>query len=134
MCGMSILVLIELEIFADALRIVDDGPIITPSDQPDDLSTITPLCFLGNIFYLTLCLFEKGDLRRDFMYDSTLVDKFWMKSYLPTLQGCNKWRVLQTKLVPGQLVLLGNAETISIGEDAGLVEYIACTSNSILKY
>ena len=36
-----------------------------------------------------------------------------MKSYLPTLQGRNKWRTLQTNLVPGQLVLLGDAEDIS---------------------
>ena len=111
--------LIELQtFFSDAIRIVNDRPSTTPSDQPNDLSPITPSCFLGQHLSPTtpLCAFhEKGDLRRDFIYNSTLADKFWlswMKSYLPTLQGRNKWRTLQTNLVRGQLVLLGDAEDI----------------------
>ena len=37
----------------------------------------------------------------------------WMQSYLPSLQGRNKWRTLKDNLVPGQLVLVGDAEDIA---------------------
>ena len=36
-----------------------------------------------------------------------------MKSYLPSLQGRNKWRTLQANLEPGQLVLVGDAEDLA---------------------
>ena len=36
-----------------------------------------------------------------------------MQGYLPTLQGCNKWRVTQENLKPGQLVLVGDAGDLS---------------------
>ena len=36
-----------------------------------------------------------------------------MKSYLPCLQGRNKWRTLRENLVVGQLVLVGDAEDLS---------------------
>ena len=40
--------LIELQTFTlDAVRIVNDRPLTTPSDQPNDLLPITPSCFLG---------------------------------------------------------------------------------------
>ena len=101
---------IELQtFFSDAVRIVNDRPLTTPSDQPNDLSPITPSCFLGQhlspntplcAFHekgdllspnTPLCAFhEKGDLRRDFIYNSTLADKFWllwMKSYLHSLSS-----------------------------------------------
>ena len=60
--------------------------------------------------------FDKGDLRRDYIFNSTLAHRFWlqwMESYLPTLQGRNKWKTLQKNLVPGQLVLVGDYEDLS---------------------
>ena len=36
-----------------------------------------------------------------------------MQSYLPYVQGRNKWRVLQKNLTVGQLVLLGDAEDVT---------------------
>ena len=36
-----------------------------------------------------------------------------MKSYIPTLQGRNKWRTLGSNLVPGKLVLVGDAEDLT---------------------
>ena len=36
-----------------------------------------------------------------------------MQSYLPSLQGRNKWRTLKDNLVPGQLVLVGDAVDIA---------------------
>ena len=59
---------------------------------------------------------DKGDLRRDYIFNSTLAHRFWlqwMKGYLPTLQGRNKWKTLQKNLVPGQLVLVGDYEDLS---------------------
>ena len=35
-----------------------------------------------------------------------------MKSYLPSLQGRNKWSTLRSNLVPGQLVLVRDAEDL----------------------
>jgi len=112
--------LIELQTFTlDAVRIVNDRPLTALSDQPNDLSPITPSSFLGQQLSPNTPLCEqhdKGDLRKDFLYNSTLAHRFWlgwMKSYLPSLQGRNKWRELQKNLVPGQLVLVGDSEDIS---------------------
>ena len=50
------------------------------------------------------------------MYNATLAHRFWnsrMKSYIPTQQGRNKWRTLGSNLVPGQLMLVGDAEDLT---------------------
>ena len=36
-----------------------------------------------------------------------------MKSYIPSLQGRNKWRTVRPNLVPGQLVLVSDAEDLA---------------------
>ena len=101
------------------LRIVNDRPLTTLSDQPNDLCPITPSSFLGQQLAANalLCgLHDQGDLHKDYSYNSTLAHRFWllwMKSYLPSLQCRNKWRTLQTNLKPGQLVLLGDAEVLA---------------------
>ena len=112
--------LIELQtFFTDAVRIVNDRPLTTLSDQPNDLCPITPSSFLGQHLApnTPLCwLHDQGDLRNDYLYNSTLAHRFWllwMKSYLPSLQGRSKWRTLQTNLEPGQLVLVGDAEDLA---------------------
>ena len=85
---------------SDAVRIVNDRPLITPSDQPNDLLPVTP-CFLGQKLapYTRLDTFhDKGDLRRDYPYNSTLAHQFWLswaKSYLINLQGHGKWRTIR---------------------------------------
>ena len=93
--------LIELQtFFSDAVRIVNDRPLTTPSDQPDDLCPITPSSFLGQHLApnTPICdVHDKGDLRRDYIFNSTLAHRFWlqwMEGYLPTLQGRNKWKTL----------------------------------------
>ena len=112
--------LIELQtFFSDAVRIVNDRPLTTPSDQPDDLCPITPSSFLGQHLApnTPICdVHDRGDLRRDYTFNSTLAHRFWlqwMKGYLPTLQGRNKWKTLQKNLVRGQLVLVGDCENLS---------------------
>ena len=112
--------LIELQTFTlDAVRIVNDRPLTTLSDQPNDLLPITPSCFLGQGLtpYTPLGKFhDKGDLRRDYTYNATLAHKFWLswaKGYLTNLQGRKKWRTCKENLYPGQLVLVGGSEDIS---------------------
>ena len=86
--------LIELQtFFTDAVEIVNDRPLTTLSDQPNDLRPITPSFFLGQHLApnTPLCgLHDQGDFRNDYLYNSTLAHRFWllwMKSYLPSLQG-----------------------------------------------
>lgn len=112
--------LIELQTFiSNAVRIINDRPLTSVSDKPNDLSSITPACFLGQQLAPNTpvsAFHEKGDLRRDFIYNATLARKFWeawMKGYLPTLQGRNKWKTLQKNLTVGQLVLVGDSEDLS---------------------
>ena len=112
--------LIELQtFFSDAVRIVNDRPLTTLSDQPNDLAPISPSSFLGQELAPNTPLGEchdTGDLCRDYLYNSNLAHRFWlgwMQSYLPSLQGRNKWRVLQKNLSVGQLVLVGDAEDVT---------------------
>ena len=112
--------LIELQTFvSDAIRIVNDRPLTTLSDKPNDLKPLTPSCFLGQHLAPNTpvsAFHEKGDLRNDYLYNAALAQKFWtswMKSYLPTLQGRSKWRELRENLSVGQLVLVGDAEDLS---------------------
>ena len=112
--------LIELQTFAsDAVRIVNDRPLTTLSDKPNDLKPLTPSCFLGQHLAPNTpvsTFHDKGDLRKDYLYNASLAQKFWscwMKSYLPTLQGRAKWRTLRNNLTVGQLVLVGDAEDLS---------------------
>ena len=111
--------LIELQTFvSDAVRIVNDRPLTTLTDKPNDLAPITPSCFLGQQLapYTPISTFhDRGDLRKDYLYNSTLAHKFWLswiKGYLPTLQGRSKWRLTRDNLEPGQLVLVGDADDI----------------------
>ena len=112
--------LIELQTFAsDAVRIVNDRPLTTLSDKPNDLKPLTPSCFLGQHLAPNTpvsTFHDKGDLRKDYLYNASLAQKFWscwVKSYLPTLQGRAKWRTLRNNLTVGQLVLVGDAEDLS---------------------
>ena len=111
--------LIALQTFAvETVRIVNDRPLTTPSDQPNDLFPITPSCFLGQ--KLAPCTpsgepHDNGDLRRDYAYNSTLAHQFWLswiKGYVTSLQGRKKWRATRENLFPGQLVLVGDSEDI----------------------
>ena len=112
--------IIELQTFViEVVRIVNDRPLITVSDQPNDSSPITPTSFLGqNLSPNTpICGFhDKGYLRKDFLYNATLAHRFWllwMKSYVTSRQERNKWRTVRPNLVPGQLVLVGDAEDLA---------------------
>ena len=89
--------LIELQtLTSDAVRIVNDRPLTTLSDKYSNLSPLTPSSFLGQGLAPNTpisAFHNRGDLRREFMYNATLVHRFWLswvKGYLPTLQGRSK--------------------------------------------
>ena len=112
--------LIELQTFAsDAVRIVNDRPLTTPSDQPSDLEPITPSCFLGQHLAPNTPLGtfrDRVDLRNDYTCNATLTQKFrlsWVKGYFINLQGHKKWRTCNQNLYPGQLVLVGDSADIA---------------------
>ena len=86
--------LIELQTFtSDAVRIVNDRPLTALDDHPNDLSPLTPSSFLGQQLAPNTPVgtyHNKGDLRKDFLYNANLGHRFWltwMTGYLPTLQG-----------------------------------------------
>ena len=109
--------LIELQTFmSDAVRIVNDRPLTTVSDKPNDLALLCPSSFLGQQLapYTPVGTFHnQGDLRQDYLYNATLAQRFWeswSKGYLPTLQKRGKWRISRENLLPSQLVLVGDAD------------------------
>ena len=62
---------------------------------------------------------DKGDLRKDFLYNANTAHRFWlgwMQGYLPLLQKRNKWRTVQHNLQPGQILLVEDSEDLSYGE------------------
>ena len=77
------------------------SPITPSSFWAEHLSPNTPLCGYH----------DKGDIRKDFLYNSSLAHRFWlswMRSYIPSLQSRNKLGTLKTNLVPRQLVQVGD--------------------------
>jgi len=68
--------LIELQTFvSDALRIVNDRPFTTVSSHPHDLNPISPSSFLGHQLAPNTpvsAFHERGDLRREYVYNTTL--------------------------------------------------------------
>ena len=80
--------LIEIQIFtSDAVLVVNDHPLTSLSNKPNHLAVITLSSFLGqglapntpiSVFH------DWGDLRCDFLYNTTLTHKFW----LSWMQGC----------------------------------------------
>ena len=112
--------LIELQTFAsDAVRILNDCPLTTLSDQPNDLEPITPSCFFWEHLPPNNPLgtfHDKGDLRNDYTYNATLAHKVWLswvKEYLINLRGRKQWRTSKENFYPGQLVLVGDSVDIA---------------------
>ena len=101
------------------MRVVNDRPLILLGEKENDLTVISPSSFLEQSLAPNppLSAFHnRGDLRRDFLYNTTLAHKFWlcwMQGYLSIQQGRNKWRVARNNICTGQLVLVGDAEDIS---------------------
>ena len=79
--------LIELQtFFSDAVRIVNDRPLTTLSDQPNDLAPISPSSFLEQELAPNMPLGEchdTGDLHRDYLYNSNLAHRFGLGGCSP---------------------------------------------------
>ena len=73
--------LIELQTFmSDAVRIVNDRPLTTVSDNPNDLAPLCQSSFLGQQLapYAPVGTFhDRGELRWDYLYNNTLAQSFW---------------------------------------------------------
>ena len=112
--------LIELITFcSNSVRVVNERPITTLSDDPRDTTVVTPASLLTPGFdsYSPVGkAHNRDELRRDYRFNLALADRFWhdwIGFYLPTLQGRNKWREAATNLQIGQLVLVGDSEDIT---------------------
>ena len=86
--------LIELQTFmSDAVRIANNRTLATVSNKPNDLVPLCPSSFLGKQLapYRSVGTFhDRVDLRRDYLYNATLAQRFWeswSEGYLPTLQN-----------------------------------------------
>ena len=77
----SKLSLIDLQTLVSyAVRIVNNHPLTSVSSHPNDLLSISPFSFLGQQLapYTPISAFnDRGDLRRDYLYNVTLANKFW---------------------------------------------------------
>ena len=93
-------------------------PLFTLSEKPYYFLQLNPACLsgqhLGPNISVSL-LHEKRDLRKDFLYNTFLNQKFWsclMKSYLPTHHCRGKWRTVCENFTVWLLVLVGSAKNL----------------------
>ena len=109
--------LTKIRIFcSDAVRIVDDRPLTTLSDQRNDLLPISPASLFGQELAPNAEFHDKGDLRQDFLFNANISHRFWLgwiKFYLPSLQRRSKRRVIKENLTLRQLVIVGDARDLS---------------------
>ena len=72
--------LLELQTFmSDAVQIVNDRPLTTVSDKPNDLAHLCPSSFFGQQLtpYTPVGIFhDRGDLQRDYLYNATHAQRF----------------------------------------------------------
>ena len=112
--------LMELITFcSNAVRVVNERPLTTLSDDSRDFAVVTPASLLTPAFdpYTPVGrAHDRDHLRRDCRFNVALADRFWkdwLVFYLPTLQGKNKKRETSKNLQIGDLVLVGDSVDIS---------------------
>ena len=94
----------------EAERILNDRPLTTISDDPDDQTPITPNLIL--LLHGNVCkpLFESENApkayHRQAQFLADLFWKRWLKEYVPSLQLRQKWFLPQRNLMVGDLVLM----------------------------
>ena len=110
---------IKLQTFVSgAVRVVNDRPLTSVSCAPNDLTPFSRSLFLGQQLSpntTKTAFHDRRHPRRDYVYNVTLAQKFWqswIEDYLSTLQGRHKWRDISQNPIPGQLVLVADAEDI----------------------
>lgn len=93
--------------------ILNDRPLTTLSDDPNDIEALTPnhLLLLKKQPMLPPGLFSKDDCysRRRWKQTQYLADLFWkrwVREYLPSLQECQKWNKVKQNLKSGHIVMI----------------------------
>ena len=112
--------LIKLQTFVtDAICIVNDCPLTTVSSHSNDLAPISSSPFLSQRLAPNTLLSDfmiRVTCGQDYQFNVHMAHQFWIywiKKYLPTLQGRAKWRIARQNLSTGQSVLLGDANDIA---------------------
>ncbi len=100
-------------VFAECEQIINDRPLTSNSDDPNDLEALTPnhLLKLRGQLNLPPGLFDKDDVyhRQKWRQVQYLADEFWQrwtKEYLPTLQERKKWNEATRNIKVNDIVLL----------------------------
>ena len=97
--------------------IVNNRPLTPVSDDPDDLSALTPMSILAGSLEPSLPPdeFLKTDgYRRSWRFAQLLANQFWqrwMKDYLPLLQQRQKWLQPTPNFKTGDIVLMVDDNT-----------------------
>ena len=112
--------LIELQTYiSNTIRLVDNRPLTSLSDNPRDFNAISPSLLLTPAFHPNTPVgkpHDRDELRRDFRFNRALAQKFWhrwMKFYLPLLQRRKKWLEETPNLEVGQMVLVGGPDDLN---------------------
>ena len=101
-----------LTFLAEVEKILNDRPLIRPSDSPQDLEVLTPSMLLLNRFNSCsspgICTDVDKYTRRwkHAQYLAKVFWKRWVKEYLPLLQERQKWLVPRRNFSVGDLVLV----------------------------
>ena len=117
-------------LLCEAERILNDRPLTSLSDHPDDPELLTPnkllplrsnSCFPPDVF--------KGHDKysKRWRQAQCLADSFWkrwMKGYLPALQTRQKWSVPRRNFAVGELVLVVDEKTLRAHWSMGLIEEV----------
>ncbi|XP_039509456.1 uncharacterized protein LOC120464180 [Pimephales promelas] len=100
-------------IMCEVESIINNRPITSTSEDPNDLEALTPnhLLLLKTQPSLPPGVFNKEDqyVRKRWRQVQYLADLFWIRwtrEYLPTLQERSKWSRLKRNFVPGDVVLV----------------------------
>lgn len=103
--------------FCEVEAILNDRPITSASDDPNDLEALTPnhLIQLKGKPILPPGLFSKEDMYlrrrwRQVQYIADLFWKRWTKEYLPMMQERQKWNRKRRNFAPGDVVLIMDSQ------------------------
>ena len=117
-------------LLCEAERILNDRPLTSLSDHPDDPELLTPnkLLLLRSNSCFPPDVFKGHDkYSKRWRQAQCLADSFWkrwMKGYLPALQTRQKWSVPRRNFAVGELVLVVDEKTLRAHWPMGLIEEV----------
>ena len=127
-------------LFCEVENTVNSRPLTLTSDDPDDLSPITP----NHLLHLKTPedhppgKFVEQDqyARRRWRQVQYMADTFWkrwIKEYLPTLQQRQKWLKLQWNLQQGDIVLIADNNAPRNSWTMGRVQEVHCDKKGLVR-